>query len=337
MGSANKEDSFKLLDTYFQKGGNFIDTASNYQNELSEKYVGEWMKTRKNRDHIILATKYTMPYKLYETGPGTGINYSGNSRRNLYTSVRDSLHKLQTEWLDILYLHMWDWSASIPEVMDSLHNLVEQGKVLYLGISDTPAWLVAAANDYALFHGKTPFSIYQGKWSIVDRDFERDIIPMARHYGMALAPWGVLGGGRLQSKKSIEARKETGEGIRSHQGTEQTPQEAAVSAALEQVAKQLGNVPVPVVALAYILHKAVDINVFPIIGGRRVEQLEENLQALDIRLTQKQVDALEGVVPFNLGFPNNFIKENSQVTGKTLPFIDPAGPIVWASRPAPKP
>lgn len=219
--------------------------------------------------------------------------------------------------------------------MDSLHILVEQGKVLYLGVSDSPAWIVAAANDYANFHGKTPFSIYQGKWSILDRDFEREIIPMARHFGMALAPWGVLGGGRFQSKSAIAARKKTGEGIRSHLGPELTPQEAAVSEALEQVSSELGGVPITAVALAYILHKSVDVNVFPIIGGRRVEQLEENIRSRDIRLSQKQIDTLEQVVPFDLGFPSNFIQENSYVSAKTQPFLDPAGAIDWADRPKP--
>lgn len=110
-------------------------------------------------------------------------------------SVRDSLKKLQTDWIDILYVHYWDFTTSIEEVMDSLHALVQQGKVLYLGISDSPAWIVATANTYAKAHGKTPFSIYQGRWNLMLRDFEREIIPMDRQFGMALAPWDVLGRG----------------------------------------------------------------------------------------------------------------------------------------------
>ncbi|RTE72423.1 putative aryl-alcohol dehydrogenase AAD14 [Fusarium euwallaceae] len=336
MPSANREDSFKLLDAYTAAGGNFIDTANNYQNENSERFLGEWMQERKNRDMLVIATKYTLAYKLYEQGPGIGVNHSGNHRRSLHMSVRDSLKKLQTEWIDILYLHMWDWSTSIPEIMDSLHNLVLQGKVLYLGASDTPAWVVSAANEYAMTRGKTPFSIYQGKWSILERDFERDIIPMARHYGMALAPWGVLGGGRLQSKEAIQERRKAGEHIRNQtgDGEEQTWIEAAVSEVLSEVAKQHGDhVTVTAVALAYVFHKAG--RVFPIVGGRKVEHLKDNLCGLELSLTLEQVQRLEGVVPFNVGFPLNFIGQDSNVTGKTTPFIDTAAEISWETGPKP--
>ena len=191
MGSMSKEQSFKLLDAYFEKGGNFIDTANNYQDEQSEKWIGEWMQKRGNRDQIVLATKFTTPYRSYELGPGHTVNYSGNHKRSLHMSVRDSLKKLQTDWIDILYLHWWDWTTSVEEVMDSLHLLVEQGKVLYLGISDTPAYIVSACNTYAKAAHKTPFSIYQGRWNIIVRDMEREVIPMCRHFGMAIAPWGT--------------------------------------------------------------------------------------------------------------------------------------------------
>ena len=126
-------------------------------------------------------------------------------------SVRDSLAKLQTDWIDILYLHWWDYTTSIEEVMDSLHILVEQGKVLYLGISDTPAWVVSAANTCAVAHGKTPFCIYQRRWNAMLRDFEREIIPMARHFGMALSHWDVLGSGKFKTKKQVEERNKSGE------------------------------------------------------------------------------------------------------------------------------
>jgi aryl-alcohol dehydrogenase-like predicted oxidoreductase len=113
-----------LLDAYYDAGGNFIDTANNYQDEQSEKWIGEWMKERGNRDLIVLATKFTTPYRSYEMGKGKTVNYSGNHKRSIYMSVRDSLKKLQTEWIDILYLHWWDHTTSIEEIMDSLHILV---------------------------------------------------------------------------------------------------------------------------------------------------------------------------------------------------------------------
>lgn len=171
-----------------------IDTANYYQEGESERWVGEWMKARGNREHMIIATKYTGPFKAGEIGKNShAVNHAGNSRRSLHVSVRHSLEKLQTDWIDLLYMHVWDYSASIPEVMDGLHSLVEQGKVMYLGVSNTPAWVVAAANDYAIQHGKTPFCTFQGRWNLIQRDIELEIVPMCLHYGMSISPWEVIG------------------------------------------------------------------------------------------------------------------------------------------------
>lgn len=314
MGSMDKEESFKLLDAYYAAGGNFIDTANNYQDEQSETWIGEWIAKRKNRDQIVLATKYTTEYRDHELGKGKAPNSAGNHKRSLHMSVRDSLKKLQTDWIDILYLHWWDFTTSIEEIMDSLHILVQQGKVLYLGISDSPAWVVSAANTYARDHGKTQFSIYQGRWNVMLRDFEREIIPMARHFGMALAPWDVLGGGHFQTKAAIEERKKKGEGLRNVFASEQTEAEAKTSAALEKVAAEHGVKSITTIALAYVLAKAP--RVYPIVGGRKVEHLHDNIQALKIKLTTKQIEFLESASPFEIGFPNNFIGEDPRVTGK---------------------
>ena len=198
--------------------------------------------------------------------------------------------------------------------MDSLHDLVVSGKVLYLGISDTPSWIVSAMNEYAKARGKTQISIYQGRWNIMIRDFERDIIPMARHYGMALAPWDVLGGGKLQTKKAVEERKKNNEGMRSIMGSgDQTEEEVKMSAALEKVADEIGGVSITAVALAYVMQKT--INVFPIIGGRKVEHLHDNIKALSIHLTDKQIEAIESQKAFDPGFPNTMIGPDPKVTG----------------------
>jgi len=319
MGSMSKEDSFKLLDAYKDAGGVVIDTANNYQNEQSETWIGEWMAERKNRDQMVIATKYTTPYRDYELGKAAAPNYSGNHKRSLHMSVRDSLRKLQTDFIDILYLHWWDHSTSIEEIMNSLHILVESGKVLYLGISDTPAWIVSAANEYARAHGKTPFSIYQGRWNVMLRDFERDIIPMARHYGMALAPWDVIGGGKFQTKAQLEQRKKAGEGLRSMMGEQQTENEEKMSGALEKVANELGDYSISAVAIAYVMAKAP--NVFPIVGGRKVEHLKDNIKALEIKLSEKQIQELESVVPFDLGFPGTFVGQDPKTNGGKTGFI----------------
>ncbi|OIW23634.1 aryl-alcohol dehydrogenase [Coniochaeta ligniaria NRRL 30616] len=318
MGSMNKEATFNLLDTFFDAGGNFIDTANNYQNEQSETWLGEWMQKRGNRDQIVLATKFTSDYRSHAVGKGNGPNFAGNHKKSLHMSARDSLKKLQTEYIDILYIHWWDHTTSIKELMDALHILVEQGKVLYLGASDMPAWIVSAANQYAVDSNKTPFSIYQGRWNVMIRDFEREIIPMARMWGMALAPWDVLGGGMFQTKKAIEERTAKGEGLRSMmtlagQETKQTPEQEAVSAALEKVAGEHGVESITAIALAYVLGKAEDV--FPIIGGRKVEHLKDNMKALSIKLTDEQIKYLESVTPFDPGFPSAFLGPDPNVTG----------------------
>ncbi|KAK9482356.1 NADP-dependent oxidoreductase domain-containing protein [Lipomyces starkeyi] len=327
MGSMDKPASFKLLDAYYEAGGNFIDTANNYQNEQSETWLGEWMSERKNRDQLVIATKFTTEYKAYKLGKGKTPNHCGNDKRSLHMSVRDSLNKLQTDWIDILYLHWWDHTTSIEEIMDSLHILVEQGKVLYLGISDTPAWVVSAANIYAREHGKTPFSIYQGRWNVMLRDFERDIIPMARHFGMALAPWDVLGGGKFQTKKAVEERKKRGEGLRSIIGGGQSEDEVKMSEALAKVASEHSIESITAIALAYVLAKTP--NVFPLVGGRKVEHLQDNIQALKIKLTTEQIEYLESVKPFDVGFPNNFIGEDPKITGKAAGLLAASAPLAF--------
>ena len=213
--------------------------------------------------------------------------------------------------------------------MDSLHILVTQGKVLYLGISDTPAWIVSAANVYAREQGKTQFSVYQGRWNVMARDFERDIIPMARHFGMALAPWDVVGGGKFQSKKQIEERKKAGEGLRSFMGPEQTEQQAKVSAALEKVAGEHGIESLTAVALAYVMQKTP--NVFPIIGGRKVEHLKENIQSLSLKLSDEQIKYLESQTEFSLGFPGEFVGYDPKWTGQPSVMLNRTAHVAFSS------
>ncbi|KAH9041004.1 NADP-dependent oxidoreductase domain-containing protein [Lactarius pseudohatsudake] len=308
MGSMDKTTSFKLLDAYFDAGGNFIDTANNYQDETSEAFIGEWAEKRGIRDQLVIATKYTTNYKRgQESNIARMVNYSGNSTKSLHISVEASLKKLRTTYIDLLYVHWWDYATSVEEVMNSLHVLVQQGKVLYLGISDTPAWVVSKANQYAKDHGKTPFSVYQGNWSVLDRSFERDIIPMARSEGLALAPWGVLAGGKIRTNAEEARRKESGEKGRMMFSTnwERTPEEKKVCDVLEEIGKEVGTESITSIAIAYHLQKLP--YVFPIIGGRKVEQLNENITALDISLTAEQIKRIEEATPFDLGFPHSMI------------------------------
>ncbi len=324
MGECDKKSSFEILDCFYENGelpnislvgarhiilnctanggmsgGNFIDTANNYQAEESETWIGEWMAACKNRDEIVLATKFTT---AFPAGPkGIKANYQGNHSKSLKVSLEASLKKLQTDYIDLLYIHWWDFSTSIPELMQSLHHVVAAGKVLYLGISDTPAWIVSKANQYARDHGLTQFSVYQGHWSAAMRDFERDILPMCEAEGMALAPWGALGRGNFRTAEAFEQEKN--EGRKMGGPTEKV---RTVSAALEKLAVS-HSTAVTSIALAYVMHKAP--YVFPIVGGRKIEHLKGNMEALSIQLSDEEINEIEAAVPFEVGFPMSMLFE----------------------------
>lgn len=301
MGECDKKTAFEMLDFFHSQGGNFIDTASNYQNEQSEQWIGEWLQERGVRDEMVIATKFTTSWRSYQ-GHEKIIqsNFGGNSAKSLHLSVRDSLKKLRTDYIDLLYVHWWDFTTSIPELMQSLNDLVRAGKVLYLGISDTPAWIVSKANEYARNHGLRQFVVYQGRWSAAQRDMERDIIPMCHAEGMGLAPWGALGGGHFKS----EEQRQSNEG-RKMGGSEAHVQ---VSKVLESVAKRK-NTQITSVALAYVMHKSP--YVFPIVGGRKVDHLKGNIAALGLALSDEDIEEIEGAVPFDPGFPLNFLSQNA--------------------------
>ncbi|KAI0264139.1 NADP-dependent oxidoreductase domain-containing protein [Gloeopeniophorella convolvens] len=325
MGSMNKESSFKLLDAFFDLGGNFIDTANNYQDESSEEFIGEWAEKRGIRDQLVIATKYTTNFKRGKDAITHKANFTGNHAKSLHVSVEASLRKLRTTYIDILYVHWWDWTTSVEEIMNALHNLVAQGKVLYLGISDSPAWIVPKANQYAKDHGKTPFSIYQGQWSVYERSFERDIIPMARAEGLALAPWDVLGGGKIRSDAEEAQRRESGEKGRTTGGPnwERTEEQRRICLVLEEIAKEVGVESLTAVAIAYHLQKTPFV--FPIIGGRKIEHLKQNVQALDIALTPEQIQRIESASPIDLGFPYTFIVSTRHDTYVWAPLISRTG------------
>ncbi|KAJ7643340.1 NADP-dependent oxidoreductase domain-containing protein [Mycena polygramma] len=314
MGAMDKESSFKLLDAYFDHGGNFIDTANQYQDETSEMFIGEWAEKRGIRDQLVIATKYTSDFKRGDKSVAQRALYVGNSVKSMHTSVEASLKKLRTTYIDILYVHWWDWDTSIQEIMNGLHHLVSQRKVLYLGISDTPAWVVSQANQYALMSGKTPFVVYQGSWSILDRAFEREIIPMARANGLALAPFSVLANGSIRTDAEEQKRKETGDLGRTlfKPQWERTEEQRNMTHALEKVAKETGAKSIHSVAIAYVLHKYPYC--FPIIGGRKIENMISNIDALDVSLSDAQIAYLESIIPFDPGFPHTMVGDGKQHT-----------------------
>ncbi|RXW21704.1 hypothetical protein EST38_g4144 [Candolleomyces aberdarensis] len=358
VGYMDKESSFKILDTFFEMGGNFIDTANSYQDGRSEEFIGEWAEARRIRDQVFIATKYASNPHLHSDDESIKqkILYAGTSVKSMHISVEASLKKLRTSYIDLFYVHYWDYTTSIQEVMHALHALVMARKVLYLGISDAPAWVVSQANQYARDHALTPFSVYQGQWNVMDRSFERDIIPMARNQGsivfsippslylspfdptnkhplhfspcpaafdvaiigMALAPWGVLAGGKIRSDEEEERRRQTGEKGRTFVSPswERTESEKKVCDALEVVKKEVGAENITAVAIAYLLHKTP--YVFPIVGLRKPEQLQQNIEALEISLTKDHLKFLDGVVPFEAGFPHNILGDGTEYDPFTM-------------------
>ncbi|KAK6829110.1 hypothetical protein RU639_003307 [Aspergillus parasiticus] len=311
MGECSKEQSFALLDAFYKLGGNFLDTANNYQQEESEIWIGEWMKERGNRDQMVIATKYTTGFRTShrDTEP-IQSNFVGNSMKSMRVSVERSLKKLQTDYIDLLYVHWWDFTSSVEEVMHGLNNLVNSGKVLYLGVSDTPAWVVVKANEYARVHGLRPFSVYQGKWNAGFRDLEREIIPMCRDQGMAIAPWAPLGQGKFKSSEARSSDSEGGSGRASNM----SEHDIQVSDALEKVAKRK-NTTLHAVALAYVMHKTP--SVFPIVGQRKVEHLKANVEALSVSLSDEDLAEIDNASSFDIGFPMNFIFRDSYTTNST--------------------
>ena len=153
VGECTKETAFEILDTFYGAGGNFIDTANFYQAEDSEKWLGEWAEARQNRDELVLATKYTMPYRLMRGHEKIKSNFQGNQVKSMRLSVESSLKKLKTDYIDLLYVHIWDYTTSVEEMMQGLHHLVASGKVMYLGISAAPAWVVVKCNECKLLFG----------------------------------------------------------------------------------------------------------------------------------------------------------------------------------------
>lgn len=324
-----------------------IDTANNYQQGQSEEWIGEWMQLRNNRDQMVIATKYTSGC---DPSARNKINTQGNGAKSLKISFEASLRRLRTTYVDVLYLHWWDYTTTVEEVMLSLNHLIANGSVLHLGVSvrtlsftspalsdaiqqDTPAWIVSDCNRFAKDRGLSPFVIYQGKFNILERDFERDIIPMARAHGMALAPWSAIGGGKFQSAKDVAARATSGEKGRSMYGDSQSPAQVQISAALDTVAQEIGpHASVTAVALAYVLQAAPYC--FPIVGGRKPEQLLANIESLNIHLTAQQIAFLEGTTPFDIGFPSNFIGPDPATNGgKTNFLMQMNGPLAFVQAP----
>jgi aryl-alcohol dehydrogenase-like predicted oxidoreductase len=298
---SGKDEARKIYDAYREAGGNFIDTANVYTNGASETLLGEFLQG--HRDEIVLATKYT------NAATGNDANAGGNHRKSMMRSIEASLKRLQTDYIDLYWLHIWDQLTPVEEVMRGLDDLVRQGKVLYVGVSDAPAWWIAQANTLAKLRGWSPFIGLQIEYSLAERTVERELIPMAKAFDMGLVAWSPLAGGVLSGKyasgKAAGDARYSNEMMRSFLPAQE--QQDRVVAALRKVAEQTGRSSAQV-ALAWLRHR--EIPVIPIIGARRMEQFQDNLASLTLALSADQVKALDEASSIDLGFPYEFYRRD---------------------------
>jgi aryl-alcohol dehydrogenase-like predicted oxidoreductase len=294
---SGKDEARKIYDAYREAGGNFIDTANVYTNGTSETFLGEFM--RDHRHEVVLATKYT------NAAVGNDPNAGGNQRKNMVQAIEASLRRLKTDYIDLYWMHIWDQMTPVEEVMRAFDDLVRQGKVLYIGVSDAPAWWISRANTIAELRGWTQFVGLQIEYSLIERTIERELVPMAKALKLGLVAWSPLAGGLLSgkyhSKKGAGDARYSSEMTKGFLRTGERPDR--IVAALEKVSQQVGR-SVAQVALAWLQNR--EIPVIPIIGARRIDQLKDNLASLDLHLTPEQVAALDEASAIEVGFPYDF-------------------------------
>ena len=298
---ASKDECRAVFEAFTAAGGNFIDTANLYTNGSSETITGELISA--DRDRFVLATKFSLPDNPTSPANAGNPNAAGNHRKNLIRSVEGSLKRLGTDYIDLLWLHAWDFMTPVDEVMRGLDDLVSAGKIGYVGISDAPAWIVSQANTLADFRGWTPFVALQIEYSLVERTPERELIPMARAFGLTVTPWSPLGQGVLTGKYN-GGKKAEGTRLSGDYPRPITEQKLAIAQTVVDVAAEIGRTPSQV-ALAWLL--AQGTSVIPIIGSRKASQIEDNLACVDVTLTAAQLKTLNEASKIEMGFPHDFL------------------------------
>jgi aryl-alcohol dehydrogenase-like predicted oxidoreductase len=302
---ADWHDARAIFETYVQRGGNFIDTANAYTNGTAEQMVGEFAAPR--REELVIATKYSM-----STRPGDP-NAGGNSRKSMIRSVEASLTRLRTDYIDLLYLHIWDGATPVEEVLRGMDDLVRAGKVLYVGISDTPAWQVSRMQAIAELRGWAPLVALQIPYNLVERTVERDLIPMAETMGLGVVPWSPLAGGVLTGKyrrSDLESGSGRGRGQPSRKDVAAgngflTARGLDVAEVVKGIAAETGTTPSRVALAWTLLNPAV---VASLVGARTPAQLEDNLGALELELDSGQRARLDEASAVDLGFPHESLR-----------------------------
>ena len=317
LPGSSKEEARKIFDLFVNEGGNFIDTANVYQKGTSENFVGEFIAAE--REKFVLATKYTLT-----TNPDDP-NASGNHRKNLVQSINGSLKRLNTHYIDLLWVHVWDPMTPIEEVMRSLDDLVRSGKVFYIGISDAPAWVISYANAIANLRGWSSFLGMQIMYNLTERSAERELLPMGNALDIGITAWSPLGGGVLSGKYNTESTHEVKRYSANNPMSASfvTEKNKSIAAEVQKIAMEIDKKPSQV-ALNWIRQNEKYRSIIPIIGARTEAQAKENLGCLNFQLTSAQVERLNEVSRIQLGFPHDFISEAAKLFlyGNTYPLID---------------
>jgi aryl-alcohol dehydrogenase-like predicted oxidoreductase len=294
---ASESESAKQFELFVEEGGIFIDTADKYTNGSAETIVGQLIAA--DRDHFVVGTKYSLNMRDGD------LNAGGNHRKHLVRALDASLRRLETDYVDILWLHAWDYLTPPEEVMRALDDQVRLGKVLYLGISDTPAWVVAQMQTLALARGWSAFSALQIEYSLVQREVERELVPMARGLGLGVVAWGPLGAGVLSGKYTDPDSTE------SRRLADVDPTRLAVATAVAEVANELG-ITSSKVALAWLRAQG---GVIPILGARTADQLADNLTCIDVHLPSEALERLDRASHVPRGFPHDFLAATDYIHG----------------------
>jgi aryl-alcohol dehydrogenase-like predicted oxidoreductase len=295
---ANKEESKKIFDAFLNADGNFIDTANRYTEGTSEKFLGDFIASQ--RESLVIASKYT----LFRPGKKDDILSSGNSRKNLVESLEGSLKRLRTDYIDLYWVHAWDFLTPVEEVMRALDDMVKAGKILYIGISDTPAWIVSMANTIAEFRSWTSFVGLQIEYSLIQRTPERELIPMANSLELAVTPWAPLGGGALTGKyldkKSDEPTRLKKDSTRLNEKNTEIIKE------VKKIADEM-NVTPGQIALNWLRQQKGII--IPIVGAKKESQIKDSLGCLNFNIPGEFMKRLDEASKIELGFPHDFLNQ----------------------------
>ena len=311
---AEEAASREIFDAYVDRGGNLIDTAGFYAKGRSEELTGKFAEAK--RDSLVLSTKYSLAVRSGDP------NGAGNGRKSMVRAVEESLRRLRTDYIDLLFLHVWDDTTPADEILRAFDDLVRTGKILYIGISDTPAWQIARLQTMAELRGWTQLAALQTEYNLLERTSERDLIPAARALGIGVMPWSPLASGLLSGKYATGATKpgdpEGGRGAMITAIGKVNPAAVAVADAVKDVADAIGATSAQV-ALAWTLANPAVVST--LIGARTLRQLDDNVGALAVALAPEQLARLDAASRIELGFPHDFLRSpfiREGLTGNTM-------------------